>query len=652
MVQGRKVAGGVLVVLFLLPLLCTSRSWRDSNDMARELEHELDLFQKRIYDAYKATSCSELSREADDWISKTNVELGECLHRESIANWNYVTNMTNENAQKLEKVMGEIDDWMYIQNEKARKFLANANDICNKTTLRLLHLLTQFSAVPVPKNTKTRRTITRLAEEMQAIYATSTVERNGTVYRLNPELMAIMSTSRDEAELLWAWSAWHNTTGRKLKTLYPEFVDVMNEAARDNGHADIGIYWQMVDYDETDIEQTMDKLYAELLPFYEQLHAYVRKRLRSVYKSVGSKGTIPAHLLGNMWAQEWEEIFDLVAPFPNTSTNHDVTKALIDQKYTPHRIFRLAEAFFESIGLEPMTQDFWDYSVLARPKDNRQIECHASAEEFFGQTDFRIKMCTELTSSDLQTAHHEMGHVEYYMAYRNQPTLFRTGANAAFHEAIGDTIALSVMTDTHLAAIGLIPSSTMDQLTPTQVHEQGINFLMRMALKKLSFIPFGYIIDKWRYMVFRGDVKPDEYTATWWQLREKFEGIAPPLSRSSEEFDPGAKYHVPANVPYSRYFFSFIGQFQFQETLCQLAGHKGPLHTCDIYRSKAAGDRLRSVLRLGASRPWPDVLEMFTGEREFQARAFLKYFQPLIDWLKKENSGETIGWGRGEDEEA
>lgn len=620
------------------------------DEFLNNLQQEVSEMEKRIDTAFEGnaeTFCGPLDLEAQVWMDETDKSLGERLMNQSLANWNYVTNLTKENARKLEKTIAESEPWMLDTIKKAEYYLNHSDQICNATTRRMLRLIRQYGSVPMARDIETRRRITRLLNDMQEVFATTTIKRDGVTYRLYPELSDIMGASRDYDELLWAWKGWHNAIGPQMKEPYEELVEKMNEAARDNGYSDIGVYWQYADYDQEDIETEMDRLFDQLLPFYEQLHAYTRRKLADRYGgSVDRTGFIPAHLLGNMWAQEWNQIMDILIPFPKASLNLDVTQALKYQGYTPERMFRLAEEFFTSIGLEPMTSDFWSRSVIVRPADNRPMECHASAEEFFSQTDFRIKMCTEVAADNLQTIHHEMGHIEYFMQYRRQPTVFRTGANAAFHEAIGDTMALSAMTDTHLTAIGLVPA-TSAQLTANDLHEQDINFLMRMALEKIAFLPFGYIVDKWRFKVFRGEIIPDDYTSSWWRMREYYQGISSPIPRTSDDFDPGAKYHIPANVPYSRYFFSFVGQFQFHSTLCQLAGHKGPLHKCDIYRSTDAGDRLRSILSLGASRPWPDVLSEFTGQRSFRADSLLQYFGPLIKWLKAENRGLHVGWKRG-----
>jgi peptidyl-dipeptidase A len=249
--------------------------------------------------------------------------------------------------------------------------------------------------------------------------------------------------------------------------------------------------------------------------------------------------------------------------------------------------------------------------------------------------DLRLKMCIDITAEDFATIHHELGHNFYQRAYNTQPFLFRDSANDGFHEAVGDTIALSV-TPEYLVKIGLLdkpPDASRD-----------IGLLLRKALEKVAFLPFGLLIDQWRWKVFSGEIPPDKYNQAWWQLRLKYQGLAPPVARSEEDFDPAAKYHVAANVPYTRYFLAFILQFQFHRALAKTAGCMVPLNRCSIYDNREAGKRLNSMLEMGMSRPWPDALEALTGQRQMDATAIRDYFAPLQKWLDEQNRGKPVGW--------
>jgi peptidyl-dipeptidase A len=379
----------------------------------------------------------------------------------------------------------------------------------------------------------------------------------------------------------------------------------------------------------------VDRLWEQVKPFYLSLHAYVRKRLRETYgeKIVPKDGPIPAHLLGNMWAQEWNNVSPLVAP-KNGDRGFDVTRSLVDQKYDALKMVRAGEGFFESLGFAPLPKSFWERSLFTKPC-GREVVCHASAWDVDDVEDLRLKMCINVTEEDFTTIHHELGHNIYQRAYDKQPLLFRDSANDGFHEAIGDTIALSITPD-YLEKVGLI--------TAVPAADKDIGLLLDLALQKIAFLPFGLLIDKWRWEVFSGQVPEAKYNEAWWALRLKYQGVAPAVARSEGDFDPGAKYHVAANVPYVRYFLADILQFQFHRSLAKTAGCTEPLHRCSIYGNAAAGNRLAGMLEMGQSRPWPEELEKITGQREMDATAILDYFAPLKKWLDEQNKGEKLGW--------
>jgi peptidyl-dipeptidase A len=385
-----------------------------------------------------------------------------------------------------------------------------------------------------------------------------------------------------------------------------------------------------------DFTKEAARLWDQVKPLYGSLHCYVRGKLQKTYgqEHVASGKPIPAQLLGNMWAQQWGEIYPLVEPYPG-ATDTNVTAALVKQKYDPVKITQSAENFYVSLGFPKLPQTFWERSLLSKPRD-RDVQCHASAWHMDGKEDVRIKQCIEPTQEHLMTVYHELGHVFYYLSYENQPYLYQSGANDGFHEAIGDTVNLS-MTPAYLHQIGLA-----NAVKPSK--EATINQQMRLALDKLAFLPFGKLIDEWRWKVFSGEIKPENYNAAWWQLREQYQGVAPPVPRTEEDFDPGAKYHIPANTPYTRYFLSYILQFQFHRALCQAAGFQGPLHECSIYGNQEAGKRFREMLALGQSQPWQDTLEKLTGTRQMDASAITEYFAPLLAWLEEQNKGQTCGW--------
>ncbi|XP_073969369.1 angiotensin-converting enzyme-like [Rhodnius prolixus] len=502
-----------------------------------------------------------------------------------------------------------------------------------------------MAALPEEKYKK----YTKIVADMEAIYSKAKVcdykNKENCDLSLEPELTELLQTSRDPEELKHIWTEFRSSTGKQCKDLYKEYVVLANEAARLNNVSDCAEYWK-IDFDTPTFEADIEALWKQVEPLYKELHAYVRMKLNAKYGDdvVKSDGPIPAHLLGNMWAQAWSNIYDLLVPYPEKESL-DVTEEMVKQKYTPLKMFKLAESFFTSINLSAMPDSFWEKSIIEKP-EGVELVCHASAWDFYDSKDFRIKMCTRITMEDLFTVHHEMGHVQYFIQYKNQPHVYKEGANSGFHEAIGDVISLSVQTTKHLKEIGLLESDVVDK-------EQVINYLLFTALDKLAFLPFGFLVDQYRWKIFKGDISPENYNCEWWKLREKYQGLEPPADRNEEDFDAGAKYHVVASVPYIRYFVSFVIQFQFHRALCEKANQFDssnpslhPLHQCDIYKSHEAGNLLGKMLQMGSSKPWPEAMEVVTGQRKMDASALMQYFKPLYDWLKEENkrNGVFVGW--------
>ena len=447
----------------------------------------------------------------------------------------------------------------------------------------------------------------------------------------------LMATNRNPEELKRAWIGWH-AIGAPMRQRYARMVELGDQGARELGYSDVGALWRSnYDMPPDQFAKEMDRLWEQLRPLYLSLHAYVRGQLVKKYGKdvVPPGGPIPAHLLGNIWAQEWNNVYDLMDS-PKPPQSFDLTKILVDRKTDAKGMVKYGENFFTSLGFAPLPPTFWERSLLTKPAD-RDVVCHASAWDVDSKNDLRVKMCIQITEEDFRVIHHELGHNFYQRAYNTQPPLFQNSANDGFHEAVGDTIALSV-TPEYLKKIGLI-----DTVPPAS---GDTDYLLQQALEKVAFLPFGLVIDKWRWEVFSGKVKSDQYNKAWWDLRLKYQGIVPPVARTEADFDPGAKYHVPGNVPYARYFLARIYQFQFQRALCKIAGEQGPLHRCSIYGNKAAGERLNQMLALGQSKPWPEALEVLTGQKELDATALADYFAPLKTWLDDQNKKNNypLGW--------
>jgi len=502
-------------------------------------------------------------------------------------------------------------------------------------TARKLKLLKTSLTLATPKDPKQSEELTRITAGLEGTYGKGKYCPSGPASCQDIEqLTKVMAESRDPKQLLDAWTGWH-AISRPMRPDFARYVELANQGAKELGFQDNGAMWRAkYDMPPDDFAKELDRLWDQVRPLYLSLHAYVRSRLHEKYGDlVPAGGPIPAHLLGNLWAQDWSNIYPLVAP-PSADPGYDLT-ALLQKKNTDYKqMVKYGEGFFLSLGFAPLPPTFWERSLILKPPD-RDVVCHASAWDIDFANDVRLKMCIQVTGEDFLTVHHELGHNFYQRAYSQRPYLFRDSANDGFHEAIGDTIALSVTPD-YLVKLGLL-----DKAPDTS---QDIGLLLHKALEKIAFLPFGLLIDQWRWKVFSGEIPPDKYNQTWWDLRRKYQGIAPPAERSESDFDPGAKYHVAANVPYMRYFLADILQFQFHRALSQTAGCTGPLNRCSIYGNKDAGAKLNGMLEMGLSQPWQDALQKIAGTREMDATAIVDYFAPLKKWLDDQNQGKPLGW--------
>jgi peptidyl-dipeptidase A len=570
------------------------------------------------------------------FVAGVNDDYRKLAVRSATAEWIKNTYITDDTERAAAAANEELLGFMSKAVKQAAQYQNTAGDA---DTRRMLHLLRVSSALAAPGDPKQRLELTTLAARMEGLYGKAKAcgaDGKSPKCRDIEELAVLFQKSRDEADLRDAWLGWHQAA-RATRPLYGRFVELANQGAREIGFADSGVMWRSgYDMAAADFEKETERLWQQVRPLYEALHCYVRSQLGRTYgaSKVPAGGLLPAHLLGNMWAQEWTNIYPLVEPYKG-QPSLDVSAALARQKWDATRMVKTGERFFTSLGLDPLPKSFWDRSMLTKPRD-REVVCHASAWDVGMNDDLRIKMCIKPTEEDLITIHHELGHNYYYHAYYKLPPLYQNGANDGFHEAIGDALTLSI-TPQYWMELGLLRAVPKD--------DKGlINVQMKDALEKVAFLPFGLLIDKWRWDVFSGKTKPADYNKAWWDLRRRYQGIDAPGARTEEDFDPGAKYHIPANVPYTRYFLARLLQFQFHRALCRAAGHEGPLHQCSVYGNKEAGKKLWAMLQLGASKPWPEALAALTGERQIDAGAMLEYFAPLVGWLKDKNAAQKCGW--------
>ena len=580
-------------------------------------------------------------KSADEFIASANKTYLDNYYEYNAAQWVYVTYLNDDTAMLATKAN---EKWMAMEKELLSEARHYKDAPMSAETNKAYINMTQGKTLLPPDTPEARAELARIGTHMEGVYGAgkyckpeNASEKNATenCRDLN-QLSDVLAKSRDYNELVDAWTGWHSIA-RAYRSDYQRYVEIANSGARAYGFSDLGASWKSgYDMPAQEFEADVERLWQQVEPLYKALHCKVRSDLAKQYGAdkVPLDKPIPAHLLGNMWSQQWDSIYDLVEPYPGVG-DLDITAALVKQNKDAIAITKIAENFFTSLGLRSLPDSFWKNSMLTKPRD-REVVCHASAWTMDAKEDVRIKQCVEPTDEEFETIHHELGHIYYDLAYNDKPMLFQNGANDGFHEAIGDTIVLSI-TPGYLNAIGLIESTESSEQTV-------INQQMKLALGKIAFLPFGKLIDQWRWKVFSGEIKPEDYNKAWWELRTKYQGISAPVERTEQDFDAGAKYHIAANVPYTRYFIAHILQFQFHKALCDAAGFKGPLHECSIYNSKEAGAKLQTMLAAGASKPWQDVLEEAIGTRQMDGSAIIDYFAPLMQWLEKENQGQACGW--------
>lgn len=602
---------------------------------------------------------------ADQFIARVNAEYAAMYPELTAAQWISSTYITDDSkllaAKANERFLTQLNRWI----DQARRFEGKK---MSPQTARAINLLKLNTAMPPPRDPAKLAELTRIASDMEGMYGAGRYckgEGDAKSCRQLGELEDVLRSDRDYADQLDAWQGWHRIS-MPMRDEYARFAELVNQGARDLGYADAGEMWRSgYDMPATEVGPETDRLWVQVKPLYEQLHCYARTRLDAKYPGRGevAGGLLPAHLMGNMWQQDWSNLWDLLQPYPKAGSldvsaalqkqyQADLNRMLVQQNVmldtdgrvevaraaqldTAKQMTERAQDFYVSLGMPKLPASYWEKSQFIKPRD-RDVVCHASAWEMSFQGDVRTKMCIKPNEEDFTTIYHELGHVYYYMAYARQPPLFHSGANDGFHEAIGDTIVLA-MTPQYLHSIGLVDEQQQNE-------DALINSQMRMALAKVAFLPFGLMIDRWRWGVFDGSIKPGDYNKAWWRLKAEYQGVAPATPRGEEFFDPGAKYHVPANTPYTRYFLSHILQFQFYKALCDAAGYKGPLYACSFYGSKAAGTKFEAMLAKGASQPWQQTMKELTGSEKLDASAVLEYFAPLQQWLQQQNEGQQCGW--------
>lgn len=583
--------------------------------------------------ALAGTAPPPTAAEAKAFVEKAENALAAASVDANKAEWVYETYITDDTSDLTAKIGAEANELGVKYAKEAARFDAVAVDDVTRRKLTLLKLSVILPAADRPGAAMAEAD---LEAKLSTLYSTGTASIDGKVMHLD-ELDDAIAVSRDPAKTKEMWEKWH-AIAVPMKDDYTQLTTLLNEGAQGLGYKDAGALWR-AGYDMTpdQFAALTDRLWEQVKPFYVDLHCYVRTRLNAKYGDAVQPrtGPIRADLLGNMWSQEWGNIYDVVAPQGGPGMGYDLTKQLEAKGYTPQSMVKTAESFYVSLGFDPWPKTFWDRSMIVRPRD-REVQCHASAWDIDNKDDIRLKACIHVNADDFFTVHHELGHNLYQRAYKGQPYLFENGANDGFHEAIGDFAGLNALTPGYLKQLGVI-----DQVPGENAD---IPYLLKVAMDGIAFLPFGLLVDKWRWEVFSGEVKPADYNTAWWALKLKYQGVVPPGPRPADAFDPGAKNHIATSVPYARYFLARIYEYQFYRAACREAGWTGPLNRCSVYGNKAVGAKFARMLEMGQARPWPEALHAFTGENDIDATAIADYFAPLDRWLKQQNKGQTCGW--------
>ena len=575
--------------------------------------------------------------DADAFIAAVEKDLFDYSVEASQVNWvnsTYITEDTDALAAKINAVGTEKTVKYALEAAKFAQVPGLSYD-----TKRKLDILRNGIVLPAPTTPGAAERANDIQTRLQSAYGKGKGTLKGKPISgsdIEAEMGELNHTPAEYAEM---WTSWHDNVGAPMKKDYVELVGIANQGAKELGFADVGAMWRS-NYDMTPEAFAADteRLWQEVKPLYMALHTYVRNKLNQKYGSAvqPATGPIRADLLGNMWAQEWGNIYPLVAPKGAGDVGYDLTSLIEKKKLDEVGMVKIGEGFFSSLGFDPLPATFWSRSMFLKPKD-REVVCHASAWDVDNKDDLRIKMCIKRNAEDFTVIHHELGHNYYQRAYKDQPYLYLAGANDGFHEAIGDAVALSI-TPEYLVQIGMLPRSAVPSA------DKDIGLLLRQALDKVPGLPWTLLVDRYRWGIFDGTIQPADYNNAWTKIRLDYQGVKPPVDRPANAFDPGAKYHIPGNVPYTRYFLARILQFQFYKAACDAAGWKGPLHRCSFYGNKEVGKRLNAMLAMGASKPWPDALEAFTGTRQMSGKALAEYFAPLKAWLDEQNKGQPQGW--------
>ena len=586
----------LIVALGLALWGCQAGAGKTGQEADKFITAYTDQFVKLYYQSAQA-----------EWRSNTHIVEGDSSNR-------IATQQANE---ALASFTGSKENI-----EKAREFLSKKDQLSEIQVKQLERILYAAANNPQTVPELVEKRIKAEAEQVEKLYGFNFSLRGKDI---SPNDMdEILRTSSDPDERLAVWTA-SKEVGKDLKSGLADLKELRNKTVQALGYDDYFAY-QVSDYGMSTAEMMAlnQRLVSELLPLYRELHTYARYELAKRYGVKEVPDMLPAHWLPNRWGQDWNAMVNVEGV--------DLDGALSDK---PREwLMEQGERFYKSLGFGPLPASYWEKSSLyPLPEDaGYKKNNHASAWHMDLQEDVRCLMSIVPNRDMYETVHHELGHIYYFMAYTNPnvPPLLREGANRAYHEGIGSLMGLAAMQKPFLAGLELIPESA---------GSDDMQSLLKEALNYVVFIPWSAgVMTEFEHDLYATDLSADQYTARWWDLKKKYQGIVAPNERGPEYCDPASKTHINNDAAqYYDYALSFVLLFQLHDHIAGKILHQDPRAT-NYYGSKEVGTFLQGILEKGASGDWRKMLKEKTGE-DLSARAMLSYFEPLMGYLKEQNKG-------------
>jgi peptidyl-dipeptidase A len=571
------------------------------------------------------TACTNSQEKAQTFIDNYNNRFVELYYASSEAAWK--TNTSIKEGDTLNAYNSKVADEALtaftgsVENiESCRAFFADSAQLTRLQIRQLKAILYNAASDP--------QTVPELVKEKIKANIQQTEMLYGFTYRVDGKEVStndideILATETNPEKRLAAWNA-SKEIGPTLKDGLINLRRLRNETVKALGYPDYFSY-QVSDYglSTPEMMELMKRLNAELRPLYRELHTYARYELARKYNMKEVPDYLPAHWLPNRWGQDWSRMVKV------EGLNVDSVLVAKGAEW----VVKEGESLYTSIGFPSLPQTFWEQSSLyPYPADSViKKNNHASAWHLDLNHDVRSLMSVEPNSDWFQTSNHELGHIYYFLSYTNPdvPPILRNGANRAFHEAIGSMMGLAAMQKPYLVGRGLLSEST---------RTDSIQTLLAEALQYVVFIPFAAgTMSEFEKALYADNLPESEWNKKWWELVKANQGIVPPSERGEEWCDASTKTHINDDpAQYYDYALSYVILFQLHQHIAENILHQDPRAT-NYYGIKEVGDFLQQIMRTGATKDWRLVLKEATGE-DMNAKAMLRYFEPLISWLKEQN---------------